>query len=312
MRWRMAAVHAALLSRLRAGDHVVAARSLYGNTAALLRGVLARCGVETTFADATDLAALRGALRKTTRVVLCETVANPTLDVTDLPAVAALAHEAGASLFVDNTFATPYLCRPAEHGADLIVHSATKYLGGHGDLIWAWLSAARRRRRSARRRDRRRRHRRAPLVAWLCLRGVRTSRCGWSATRPARARAPARRPHQGRARLLPDAREPPAARRGAADARRRRHGSGRRGRRCRRAALLDGLRLFRRAGSLGDVHSLAVHPASTSHRQLSAEDRRAAGLADGLVRLSVGLKTSRISPTISTALGCMTRAHRSW
>jgi cystathionine gamma-synthase/O-acetylhomoserine (thiol)-lyase len=130
----MAAISTALLTLTGAGAHVVAPREIYGGTYGFLRHVLARFGVESTFVDLADLDAVRAALRDDTRVVWAETLANPTMSVADLPALAALAHDAGAVLCVDSTFATPALCRPLQWDADLVAHSATKYIGGHGDV----------------------------------------------------------------------------------------------------------------------------------------------------------------------------------
>jgi cystathionine beta-lyase/cystathionine gamma-synthase len=130
----MAAVHAALLSVLSAGDHLVATRAVYGSTYNLISRVLGRLGVETTFVDPIDHAAVEAALTERTRAVYFETISNPTIVVADQPALIQLAHRRSIPVIVDNTFASPYLCRPAELGADLVVESATKWLGGHSDV----------------------------------------------------------------------------------------------------------------------------------------------------------------------------------
>ena len=132
----MGAIHAALAAVLHAGDHVLATAAIYGSTRSLLVNQFGRLGVRTTFIDATDLAAVDAALAATpTRVLYVETISNPTIVVTDIAALAGLAHAHGALLIVDNTFASPYLCRPIELGADLVVESATKYIGGHSDVL---------------------------------------------------------------------------------------------------------------------------------------------------------------------------------
>src|SRR6185436_20633306 len=132
----MAAIHATLVSLVSAGDRIVATTASYGATRAQMAGVLSRLGVTTEFVDVTDPAAVERALAAApTRVLYAETIANPTIVVADHASLAELAHRHGATYVVDNTFASPYLCRPAEHGADLVVESATKYLAGHSDVL---------------------------------------------------------------------------------------------------------------------------------------------------------------------------------
>lgn len=130
----MAAVSSVLLGLCRAGAHVVAAREVYGGTYGLLSTLLSRFRVDTDFVDGRDPEAVRQAVRPETALVWAETLANPTMSVADLPALAAVAHAAGVPLVVDSTFATPAVCRPLAYGADLVVHSATKYIGGHSDV----------------------------------------------------------------------------------------------------------------------------------------------------------------------------------
>src|ERR1035437_4349871 len=132
----MAAIHAALVSVVRAGQTIVATQAVYGTTRDLLTRVLAGFGVATEFVDPTDLAAVDAALGRTGAPVLyVETISNPTIIVSDIAALAEIAHRHGALLLVDNTFATPFACRPIERGADLVMHSATKYLSGHADVL---------------------------------------------------------------------------------------------------------------------------------------------------------------------------------
>ena len=130
-----AALHLAITTLMGAGSHIVAASALYGGTHNLLTYTLPRFGIETTFVDTRDPEAFRAAIKDNTRLVFAETVGNPGLDVLDIPAVSAIAHAAGLPLMVDSTFTTPYLLQPLEWGADLIVHSATKFLSGHGIVI---------------------------------------------------------------------------------------------------------------------------------------------------------------------------------
>ncbi len=131
----MAAQAVALLTLCRQGDHVVAARTLYGGTYSQLAVTLADYGITTTFVDADDSEAFRRAIQPGTKALYAETIGNPQLNVVDLAALADVAHASGVPLVIDNTLASPFLCRPIEHGADLVVHSATKYLGGHGTTM---------------------------------------------------------------------------------------------------------------------------------------------------------------------------------
>jgi O-acetylhomoserine (thiol)-lyase len=131
----MAAMHLAIATLLNAGDHIVASSSLYGGTINLLAHTLPRFGITTTFVKPRDLAAFRASIQPNTKLVIAETIGNPGLEVLDIPAVATIAHDAKIPLVIDNTFATPYLSRPADHGADIIMHSVTKWLGGHGIAI---------------------------------------------------------------------------------------------------------------------------------------------------------------------------------
>jgi len=131
----MAAMHLAIATLLGAGDHIVSSASLYGGTVNLLTHTLPRFGITTTFVKPRDLAGFRAAMRPQTRLVIAETIGNPGLEVLDIPEVAAIAHEAGVPLLIDNTFATPYLSPPIELGADIVMHSTTKWIGGHGIAI---------------------------------------------------------------------------------------------------------------------------------------------------------------------------------
>ena len=127
----------ALLTVAESGDHLVASANLYGGTITQFSVTMRRMGIETTFVPGGDVEAIRSAIRPATRAVFTETIGNPNGNVADLAAIAQVTHAAGVPLFVDNTFATPYLCRPIEHGADVVIHSATKFIGGHGTSIGA-------------------------------------------------------------------------------------------------------------------------------------------------------------------------------
>jgi cystathionine beta-lyase/cystathionine gamma-synthase len=297
----MAAITASLLALTEAGAHVVAPTEVYGGTYGLLTGLLARFGVETTFVDTTDPAAVAAAVRPgRTRVVYAETLANPTTAVADLPGLAAVASEAEAVLVVDSTFASPVVCRPLEHGADLVLHSATKYLGGHSDATGgvvvgrpALMGAVREVRVETG-------GVLAPDEAFLLRRGLATlvlrvdRQCRTAA---ALAAALAGDPRVARLDYpgLPD-----SPHRARACRLFRRGDDGPRfgavltvtpdGGREAGQAFADRLRLASVATSLGGVHTVAGHVASTSHRQLGDEALAAAGIDPGAVRLSVGLE----------------------
>jgi cystathionine beta-lyase/cystathionine gamma-synthase len=281
----MAAIGSALLSVAGAGDHLVAATALYGNTRSLLTGLLARLGLSVDFAPPGNPAAAAGLVGPRTRALYVETIANPTMEVADLPGWAAIAWRVGLPLLVDSTFATPMLCQPLKHGASLVLHSATKYLSGHGDLLAGVVVGDAARVEAARRVAQDLGAVGDPFAAWLLLRGL--------ATLPLRVERQAATAHTLVAWLRA---QPQVAavhhpepthwlRSGSGMLALRLHGGRSAGER-----FLDALGLFLRAPTLGDVHSLAVHPASTTHRQLSAPELAAAGIDPGLVRLSVGLE----------------------
>lgn len=292
----MAAISNVLMTLTRAGAHVVCSREVYGGTYGLLSHVLDRFGVQTTFVDSTDLDAVRAALRPETAVVWGETLANPTMTVADLPGLAAIANEVGATFVVDSTFASPAICRPLEHGADIVVHSATKYIGGHSDVTGgvAVGSTELMRRVRADRIDLG--GSLSPDDAFLLHRGLATlplriARHCTSALIVATALLehpvvervdhpglPGHRDH-GLAVKLFD-----AGRYGAVVTITPRGG--------RRAgvALCDRLQLIQVATSLGGTHSKVSHVASTTHRQLDDAALAAAGIGAGAVRISIGLE----------------------
>jgi methionine-gamma-lyase len=292
----MAAVHAALSAHLSSGDHVVAPRSLYAETRRLLDGHLARFGVSTSYVDATDPAAVAAAMRPTTRVVYAETPANPTLAITDIAALAEVAHARGAQLFVDSTFATPAHQRPLALGADLSLHSATKALCGHGDAVGGVACGdAERVARVRAEGVRTCGSALSPLSAMLIARGIRTL-----GLRAARASASALELAR---RLEEDPRVERVHYPGLAShpghevaERQMRGGFGGlvafevRGGREAGARCYDAVEVISRAVSLGDVRTLLTHAASTTHASLSEAQRRAAGIGEGLMRLSVGVE----------------------
>jgi cystathionine beta-lyase/cystathionine gamma-synthase len=291
----MAAIHAALVSTVRSGQTIVAAQAVYGTTRDLMTGVLAGFGIATEFVNTTDVAAVEAALARTGAPVLyIETISNPTIVVSDIAALAKVAHRHKALLLVDNTFASPYACRPIEHGADLVMHSATKYLSGHADVL-AGVVVGRRELVDAMRpilvdvggal---------APLAAFLVLRGLptlslRMERHSETATDLAAwltGQDGVERVHYPG--LPPDPGHEVAVRQldcfggmlafelsGGREAGR---------------AFLDAMRISERTASLGAVRTITTHPPSTTHRQLDEAALAASGIAPGLLRCSVGLE----------------------
>jgi O-succinylhomoserine sulfhydrylase len=291
----MAAVFASLLSLLKAGARVVASDALFGSCQFILAEILPRFGVETVFVDGRDLAQWRAALATKTAAVFVESPSNPGLRIIDLPAVATLAHAAGAKLIVDNVFATPLLQRPLELGADIVVYSATKHIDGQGRTLGGVILGNRgyveeqlqpilRHTGPAL----------SPMNAWLLLKGLETlelrvARHCTNAVRIADFLAgqpklekllyPGRASHPQHALAMAQmsaggtlvtfelAGGKPAAFR-----------------------FLNALRLAVISNNLGDSKSLATHPATTTHQRLTPEQRASQGIGDGMVRLSVGLE----------------------
>ncbi len=289
----MAAIHAALVSRLRAGDRVVATQALYGSTRTLLSQVLARFGVVVDYVDVTDEDAVLEALDRPAAVLYLETIANPTLVVADLARLAEAGHRAGATVIVDNTFASPYLCRPMELGADLVVESLTKWVGGHSDVLAGGVVGRTDLIAGVRETEIETGGMIAPLAAFLVLRGIETLHVRMD-RHAANAMALARL-------LALDARVTRVTYPGlashpqAAVARRQLSNGGGLlaldlGDRGTAGRFLDALRIPPRTASLGSVQTIAVHPASTTHRQLSDQELEAAGIAPGMLRISVGLE----------------------
>jgi cystathionine beta-lyase/cystathionine gamma-synthase len=291
----MAAIHAAVVSLVRAGDRIVATRASYGTSRALFETVLGRLGVETEYVDVTDLAAVEAALAaRPARVLYAETIANPTIVVADHAALAELAHRHGATYVVDNTFASPYLCRPIELGADLVVESATKFIAGHSDVL-AGVVAGRRDLVDAIRELRvDTGGSLAPEAAYLAMRGLSTLAIRMerhSATAAALAAWLERQ--EGVTRVYhPSLSSHPQHT--VAD-RILRAGGGMLafeldGGRAAGEAVIDTLTIPERTASLGSVFTMVVHPPSTTHRQLDEAALAASGITAGLLRCSVGLE----------------------
>ena len=291
----MAAIHATLLSLVAAGDRIVATQAIYGSTRTLLGRRFGALGVRTDYVDATDPTAVEAALTAApTTVLYVETIANPTVVVSDIAALAELAHRHGARLVVDNTFASPYLCRPLELGADLVVESATKYLSGHSDVLAGVVAGTADLVEAVRQSQVDTGATLAPLSAFLVLRGIATlslrmerhsatslALAGWLEGQPGVARVlhpglPSHPQHQVAARQL--------ARAGGMfvldlD-----------GGRAAGEAFIDALTVAERTASLGSIHTIVSHPPSTTHRQLSPAELAASGIGTGLLRVSTGLE----------------------
>jgi cystathionine beta-lyase/cystathionine gamma-synthase len=293
----MGAIHAALASRLRAGDRAVASRALYGSTRGLLLGTFGAFGVEVALVDATDADAVAAALaERPTRVLYTETIANPTTFVSDHAVLAELAHRHGATYIVDNTFASPYVCRPLDLGVDLVVESATKFLGGHSDVIAGVVAGRGELIRDVRRIQIDTGAALGPLDAFLVLRGILT--LGVRAERHSRTAAALGawlETQDGvRAVLYPGLASHPQH---AVAGRQFRPGAfggmlavDVEGGRAAGKAVIDAMALPELTASLGSVHTMVVHPPSTSQRQLSDAALLEAGITPGLLRVSVGLE----------------------
>jgi len=294
----MAAVFAALACQVRAGDRVVGSRALFGSCLYILTELLPRYGVETIIVDGTDLDQWARALAKPTRCVFLETPSNPGLEIIDLAAVSALAHAAGASVVIDNVFATPVLQRPLEFGADIVVYSATKHIDGQGRCMGGAVLGSRafcdktlmpfmRHTGPAM----------SPFNAWVLLKGLETlelrvrRHCD-NARRIAdflsgqrgivRVIYPGRADHPQHALALKQMDDFGSVVSFELD-----------GGKERAFRFLNALRLVDISNNLGDCKSLVTHPATTTHQRLAPEDRARLGITDGFVRISVGLEDVR-------------------
>ncbi len=291
----MAAVTAALMSHLKAGDHVVAGRVLFGSCLYVIENILPKFGVETTLVDGRDLSAWEAAIRPNTRAVFFETPTNPTLELVDIEAVCKLAHDAGALAFIDNVFATPMLQRPMELGADVVVYSATKHIDGQGRCMGGIVLGS-----SDYIDDtfhdfyKHTGPSMSPFNAWVMLKSletlpIRVDRSCSSAARVAdflgdhpkvaRVVYPGRKDHPqyDLAKKQMAAGGPLVALEieGGKDA---------------AFSFMDGLEIFKITNNLGDSKSLVTHPATTTHQRLGPEGRAEIGITDGTLRLSVGLE----------------------
>jgi methionine-gamma-lyase len=291
------AISATMWTLLKAGDRVVIDHTLYGSSFAFFTRGLTKFGVEVALADFTALETVAAAVTPGTRAVFFETPANPNLRVIDIAAVAAIAKRAGALVIVDNTFCSPALQRPLEHGADLVVHSATKFLGGHGDLLAGILVGPKALVQEVRGHGLRMLTGAtiAPLTAFLIMRGLKTLELRMERhSASAQALAELLAGHPAVAAVfypgLPSFPQFALARRQMA-----RPGGligcELRGGMAAGLGFMNRLKLVTRAVSLGDAETLVQHPASMTHATYTPEERARHGIGDGLIRLSIGLES---------------------
>jgi O-succinylhomoserine sulfhydrylase len=291
----MAAVTTAILAPLKTGDHVVASKALFGSCRYVVEDLLPRYGIESTLVDGLDLEQWRRAMRANTRSCFLESPTNPTLDVLDIPAIAEIAHQAGARLIVDNVFATPIWQSPLQLGADVVVYSATKHIDGHGRCLGGVILASQ---------DFISEHihnfmrqtgpSMSPFNAWVLLKGLETLAVRVRAQTDNAARvAEALAQHPKISRLIYPGREDhPQA---ALVKKQMRAGSTLvgfevKGGKPAAFRFLNGLRLSRISNNLGDAKSLVTHPATTTHQRLTPEARAELGIGEGFVRFSAGLE----------------------
>ncbi len=317
----MAAIQASLLGAgVRAGSCVVAAQDIYGATYALLDQLMRGQGVSVRFVDAGDLDAVKAVCDDLQpAVLLVETISNPLLKVADIPALTDIAHQHGTRVLVDSTFATPYLIRPLDMGADVVIHSATKYLAGHGDVLGGVIVTSEVLRADILEVLKMTGGNLAPQEAWLALRGMRTltlrmeAHCKnalqlsqWLEDHPAITRViypglDSHPDHHLSRRLFGEAGYGGMLSFEIADAGRREV-----------FRFFEALNLCLPITTLGDVHTMFLYPAHSSHRALTSEERARIGIDDGLVRMSVGIEALEdLLQDLEQALGTLGQTGRS-
>ncbi|CAM5325058.1 MULTISPECIES: O-succinylhomoserine sulfhydrylase [unclassified Thauera] len=290
----MSAILALAMATLQAGDHVVASNGLFGATQQLFGGILSRFGIQTTFVPTTDLDAWRDATQPRTRLFFTETPSNPLTEVIDIAAVADIAHEAGALLAVDNCFCSPALQRPLDLGADVVVHSATKYLDGQGRVLGGAVAGRKLVTDEVFKFLRTAGPTLSPFNAWVIFKGLETLRvrmeaqsasalelAKWLEAQPGVARVyyPGLRSHPQHELAMRQQKTGGAIVsfdvEGGRDA---------------AWKVVDSTRLISITANLGDTKTTITHPATTTHGRISAEARASAGIGDGLLRVAVGLE----------------------
>ncbi|MEO8536828.1 MAG: O-acetylhomoserine aminocarboxypropyltransferase/cysteine synthase family protein [Betaproteobacteria bacterium] len=324
----MAAQMLVFLTLAQQGDHIVASRSLYGGSYSQIAVTLRQFGIDATFVDAGDLDALRAAVRPATRCVYAETIGNPQLNVPDLEALAAIAHDAGVPLVIDNTLASPYLCRPFEHGADIVVHSLTKYLGGHGTTMGGILVESGRfpwdngkfpqmtepsrgyhgvifhetfgdfgfTMKARMETMRTLGPTLAPLSAFLLMQGIETLHLRMPRHCESALAVAERLARHPAVSWVNYPKLPDHPTRALADRYLPRGGGGIltfgvKGGAPAGVRFIEAAQFLSHLANVGDAKSLIIHPASTTHRQLDDAEQRAAGVLPEMIRLSVGLES---------------------
>ncbi len=325
-----AAMHLAVATIVSAGEHIVASRSIYGGTHNLLNYTMRRFGIETTFVDPRDPNAFRNAIKDNTRLVFGEVVGNPGMEVLNIPVIADIAHAAGLPLMVDATFATPYLCRPIDHGADLVMHSATKFLSGHGVVIggllvdggtFDWEASGKfptltepydgfhnlnfaeefgpaafiTRARKEGLRDFGACM--SPTTAFHILQGIETLPLRMARHMENTAQIVEFLNSQEQVEwvnhpMLPDHPDHQLAKEMLPKGSSAVFSFGIKGERKAGIKFIESLDIFSHLANVGDAKSLVIHPASTTHHRMDADSLRAAGISEGLIRLSIGLEDS--------------------
>ncbi|MAQ83482.1 MAG: O-succinylhomoserine sulfhydrylase [Maritimibacter sp.] len=291
----MAAVNAALTSLLKAGDHVVSSRALFGSCLYILEEILTRYGVEVTFVDGTDLDAWKAAIRDDTKAVFFETMSNPTLEIIDIAAVTELAHAKGALVVADNVFATPIFSRAVELGADLVVYSTTKHIDGQGRCLGGVVLGSKELiRKKVEPYLKHTGGALSPFNAWVMLKGMDTLDLRVRASADGALKlAKALDGHAKLSRVI----HPSLPSHPQAELASRQMGSGGtmlaldvKGGKDAAFRVLNALEIWTISNNLGDSKSIVTHPATTTHQRLSDEQRATLGITDGLIRLSVGLE----------------------
>ncbi|WP_300039122.1 O-succinylhomoserine sulfhydrylase [uncultured Roseobacter sp.] len=294
----MAAVSGALMSMLKAGDHVVSARALFGSCLYVLEEVLTRYGVEVTFVDGTDNAAWEAAIRDDTRVVFFESISNPTLQVVDIAAVSALAHARGATVVVDNVFATPVWSDSIAQGADVVIYSATKHIDGQGRALGGVIMGSREYiRKTVEPYMKHTGGSMSPFTAWVMLKGLETLDLRVRAqTASATAIANALEGHEKLARVI----FPGLASHPQNALVERQMGRGGTvlsidltGGKDAAFRFLNAIEIGVISNNLGDAKTIMTHPATTTHQRLPDDQKAALGITPGLVRISVGIEDTQ-------------------
>jgi O-succinylhomoserine sulfhydrylase len=290
----MSAILACCMGLLKAGDHVIASQSIFGATVNLFNNVIRKFGVETTFVSATDVAEWQAAVRPNTKLFFLETPSNPLTEISDIAAIAAVAKQCGALLAVDNCFCTPILQRPLQLGADIVIHSATKYIDGQGRALGGAVLGSRKNMESVYGFLRTAGPTMSPFNAWVFLKGIETLKLRMEA-HSANALELARwlEKQSSVARVLYPGL--PSHPQHALAMKQQKTGGGIvsfevKGGKDAAWRVIDNTRLLSITANLGDTKTTITHPASTTHARITPEARAAAGITDGLIRIAVGLE----------------------